>query len=93
MEKRILEVQNKTRKLLRSVGASALSAALEVRSRTSGSVVKCTVEDLLFQVGTEELYHLGELIAVLWQDGIEPPPVGYVFSYLKSQKSEVEERS
>jgi len=85
MEKKILEVQDKTKEFLRSLGRSELSAELEARSRISGTVVRCTVEDLIFHVGTEELYHLGEIIAVLWQDGVEPPPVGYVFSYLKSR--------
>jgi uncharacterized damage-inducible protein DinB len=32
-----------------------------------------TVEESLFQTFTEQLYHLGEMIALLWQDGVEPP--------------------
>ena len=86
MEKKILEVQDETRRLVQSMGGSELMAKLEARSRISGTVVSCTVEDLIVHVGTEELYHLGEIIGVLWQDGIEPPPVGYVFSYLKDRK-------
>jgi len=85
MERKIIEVQDKTREFVRSLGEPQLNARIEARSRTTGTVVKSTVEDLIFQVGTEELYHLGEIIGVLWQDGVEPPPVGYVFSYIKSQ--------
>jgi len=91
MEKRILEVQDKTRRFLQSLGKEELNTELEVKGRISGTMVRCTVEDLIFHVGTEEIYHLGEIIGVLWQDGIEPPPVGYVFSYLRTRKAENQE--
>lgn len=41
--------------------------------RTSGKSVDLSVEECFFQTFTEQLYHLGELIALLWQDNIEPP--------------------
>lgn len=32
-----------------------------------------SVEECLFQSFTEQLYHMGELIALLWQENVEPP--------------------
>lgn len=32
-----------------------------------------TAEEWLFQSFTEQLYHLGEMIALLWQEDVEPP--------------------
>lgn len=32
-----------------------------------------SVEECLLQSFTEQLYHMGELIALLWQENIEPP--------------------
>jgi uncharacterized damage-inducible protein DinB len=40
---------------------------------SSGAVFDLSVEESLFQSFTEQLYHLGELIALLWQEDIEPP--------------------
>jgi uncharacterized damage-inducible protein DinB len=37
---------------------------------------KITAEDVLIHVFEEEVHHRGELIALIWQMGIEPPPMG-----------------
>jgi uncharacterized damage-inducible protein DinB len=39
--------------------------------------VKITAEDVLIHVFEEEVHHRGELIALLWQMGIEPPSMGW----------------
>ena len=39
--------------------------------------VKVTAEDILIHVFEEEVHHRGELIALLWQMGIEPPSMGW----------------
>jgi hypothetical protein len=39
------------------------------------SIFKLSVEECLFLSFTEQLYHLGELIALFWQENIEPPPM------------------
>jgi uncharacterized damage-inducible protein DinB len=36
-----------------------------------------TAEDILVHVFEEEVHHQGELIALFWQMGIEPPLIGY----------------
>jgi uncharacterized damage-inducible protein DinB len=39
--------------------------------------VEITAEDVLIHVFEEEVHHRGELIALLWQMGIEPPSMGW----------------
>jgi uncharacterized damage-inducible protein DinB len=36
-----------------------------------------THEDILVHLVEEEIHHRGELNALLWQIGIDPPPMGY----------------
>jgi len=36
-----------------------------------------TAEDILIHLFEEEVHHRGELIALLWQMNIEPPPMGW----------------
>ena len=43
--------------------------------RMDGSVTLMTVEEVLLQAFTEQMYHRGEIIALLWQMGVEPPPM------------------
>jgi len=43
----------------------------------SGKPCKITAEDVLIHVFEEEIYHRGELNALLWQMGIDPPPMGW----------------
>lgn len=47
---------------------------------SSGKSFELSVEECLFQSFTEQLYHLGELIALLWQDNIEPPPMQWFWN-------------
>jgi len=39
--------------------------------------VEITAEDVLIHVFEEEVHHRGELITLLWQMNIEPPPMGW----------------
>jgi len=42
-----------------------------------GRTCKVTAEDILIHVVEEEIHHRGELNALLWQIGIDPPPMGW----------------
>jgi uncharacterized damage-inducible protein DinB len=42
-----------------------------------GKAIKITAEDVLVHVFEEEIHHRGELNALLWQMGIDPPPMGW----------------
>jgi uncharacterized damage-inducible protein DinB len=47
---------------------------------STGQTFDLTVEECLFQSFTEQLYHLGELIALFWQDNIEPPKMQWFWN-------------
>lgn len=42
-----------------------------------GKVIRITAEDVLVHVFEEEVHHRGELNALLWQMGIDPPSMGW----------------
>ncbi len=46
----------------------------EVRERGTGEdVIRKTVEEYLFTFLIHEVYHKGEVLAVMWHMGVEPP--------------------
>ena len=47
---------------------------------SAGQTFNLAVEECLFQSFTEQLYHIGELIALLWQDNIEPPKMQWFWN-------------
>jgi uncharacterized damage-inducible protein DinB len=47
---------------------------------SSGKKFDMTIEECLFQSFTEQLYHLGEIICLLWQDNIEPPAMQWFYN-------------
>ena len=51
-----------------------------------GTTAKVTVEDALFHLFQEEIHHIGEFIALLWQMNIEPPHLGWA-KYISRQSS------
>jgi uncharacterized damage-inducible protein DinB len=42
-----------------------------------GESVEISVEDVLIHLVEEEIHHRGEVIALLWQMGVEPPVMGW----------------
>ncbi len=48
-----------------------------VLEEDSGVSTEVTAEDVLIHLFEEEVHHRGEFIALLWQMGIEPPPMGW----------------
>jgi len=70
----INQVEAKTREYFKNTAGKSSEFERRVNFVTSsGKVFDLSVEECLFQSFTEQLYHLGELIALLWQDNIEPP--------------------
>jgi uncharacterized damage-inducible protein DinB len=70
------EVESKTKNYLGSIAGRED----EEFKRRANFVVRSgsfdlSVEEVLFQSFTEQIYHIGELIALLWQENIEPPPM------------------
>ena len=66
------EVEKKTETYLRNADEKEMKRRVKLTLRT-GDEVEISAEEWLFQSFTEQLYHLGELIALMWQDNIEPP--------------------
>jgi len=46
-------------------------------TKTANKTIEITAEDVLIHMFEEEIHHRGELIALLWQMGIEPPLMGW----------------
>jgi uncharacterized damage-inducible protein DinB len=51
---------------------------------SSGHTFDLSVEECLFQSFTEQIYHLGELIALLWQINVEPPRMQWFWNNPRS---------
>ncbi|HUK51430.1 MAG TPA: DinB family protein [Terriglobales bacterium] len=66
------EVESRTLEYLKSADEAELNRRVDF-VLSSGESFNLSVEESLFQSFTEQMYHLGELIALLWQEDIEPP--------------------
>jgi len=70
-------VENRMNKYINSLSSEGLKRKYKGRERRKGEVETLTAEDILVHVFEEEVHHRGELIALFWQIGIEPPVLGY----------------
>lgn len=66
------EVERKTKTYLDRADKEELARRVNF-TLSSGQIFDLSVEESLFQSFTEQLYHIGELIALLWEQNIEPP--------------------
>lgn len=65
------QVEARTKAYLNSADDDELQRRVTLRFRSGP--VEMAVEECLLQSFTEQLFHLGELIALMWQDNVEPP--------------------
>lgn len=72
-------VENKTRKYMQNVKDEDLKQRVKLIT-SKGVEFDLSVEECLFQSFTEQLYHLGELIALLWQENVEPPKMQWFYN-------------
>lgn len=72
-------VEKKTTEYLKGLKEDDLKARVKL-TLSSGKEFDLSVEECLLQSFTEQLYHLGELIALMWQDNIEPPPMQWFYN-------------
>jgi uncharacterized damage-inducible protein DinB len=61
---------------MNSLSAEKLHTTYSVND-DSGKPVQVTSEDVLIHMFEEEVHHRGELIALLWQMGVEPPMMSW----------------
>ena len=66
------EVEARSKKTLARLDSEAMKRRVDF-VLSSGESFDMTVEECLFQSFTEQMYHMGEIIALFWQQDIEPP--------------------
>ena len=66
------EVEEKSKRYFAKLDEAELNRRVKFTT-SAGQAFNLTVEECLLQSFTEQLYHIGELIALLWQDNFAPP--------------------
>lgn len=72
-------VESKTRAYLETTDEGELARRVKF-VLSSGQTFDLSVEECLLQSFTEQLYHIGELIALLWQQNVEPPKMQWFWN-------------
>ncbi len=80
------EVEKKAQQYLPRLHEDELAKRVTMVTTTSGSF-DLSVEECLIQSFTEQLYHIGELIALMWQDNIEPPQMQWFWNNPRSKET------
>ena len=78
LQKYMERVEDRMRTYSASLSSQGLLKEYTVKN-DSGEIAQVTTEDVLIHVFEEEVHHRGELIALLWQMGIEPPLMGWKY--------------
>jgi uncharacterized damage-inducible protein DinB len=73
----VQKVESRMNKYLKSLSPEDLKRKYKGRERRKGKIETLTAEDILVHIFEEEVHHRGELIALFWQMGIQPPLIGY----------------
>jgi uncharacterized damage-inducible protein DinB len=77
------EVEKKTRACLAGIDEDGLRRKVRF-TLSSGNEFELVIEECLLQSFTEQLYHMGELIALMWQENIEPPKMQWFWNNPRS---------
>jgi len=80
------EVEKRTRAYLGKADENELARRVNFTVRSG--TFDLSVEECLMQSFTEQLYHMGELIALLWQEDIEPPKMQWFWNNPRTRASE-----
>jgi uncharacterized damage-inducible protein DinB len=80
------DVENRTRSYLETADEKELARRVKF-VLSSGQSFDLSVEECLLQSFTEQLYHIGELIALLWQQNVEPPKMQWFWNNPKVPRS------
>lgn len=73
------DVERRSKAYLKGADESELQRKVEF-TLSSGATFDLSVEECLLQTFTEQLYHMGELIALLWQMNVEPPKMQWFWN-------------
>jgi uncharacterized damage-inducible protein DinB len=77
-------VEKMTRSYLDRISEADLQERVKWE-RPSGESYDLSIEECLLQSFTEQLYHIGELIALFWQENIEPPGMQWFLNNPRAQ--------
>jgi uncharacterized damage-inducible protein DinB len=80
------EVENKSEQYFAKLDDAELKRRVTFTT-SAGQSFDLSVEECLFQSFTEQLYHMGELIALFWQDNIEPPKMQWFWNNPRTQSN------
>jgi uncharacterized damage-inducible protein DinB len=80
------EVEKKTEAYLERADKNELGRRVNFTVRSG--TFDLSAEECLMQSFTEQLYHMGELIALLWQENIEPPRMQWFWNNPKTRTPE-----
>jgi uncharacterized damage-inducible protein DinB len=80
------DVERKTRSYIETADDRELIRSVKF-VLSSGQSFELSVEECLLQSFTEQLYHMGELIALLWQQNIEPPKMQWFWNNTRGTRS------
>lgn len=69
-------VEKRTHNYLRSLTNQKLQSKCTIKDE-DGKTYQIKAEDILIHVVEEEIHHRGELNALLWQIGVDPPSMGW----------------
>lgn len=72
------ETESKTRRKLGELTSEKLARKVEFRAR-DGKIITIKVEDVYLAAFAEYLFHTGEMITLIWQMNIEPPPMQWYY--------------
>ena len=70
-------VENRMHNYLSTMQPQTLSKNCTIKDDATQKTTVVTAEDILIHVFEEEVHHRGELIALLWQIGVEPPMMSW----------------
>jgi uncharacterized damage-inducible protein DinB len=73
------EVEEKSRQYFAKLNDVELTRRVKLTT-SAGQTFDLAVEECLLQSFTEQIYHLGELIALFWQHNIEPPKMQWFWN-------------
>jgi uncharacterized damage-inducible protein DinB len=80
------EVEKRTKDYLEKADENELGRRVDFTVRSG--TFDLSAEECLMQSFTEQLYHMGELIALLWQENIEPPRMQWYWNGPRTRTSE-----
>jgi uncharacterized damage-inducible protein DinB len=69
-------VEKRMQEYLKSPSSVGLRKTYTVTGEKHKST-RITAEDILIHIFEEEIHHRGEMNALLWQMGVDPPPMGW----------------